>query len=363
MHPDELESLFAEAANAGRDSIRFSLFSPELLSTPRFRAVAEAREETPVRTGAPVPCTRWRVDTPVSPGLTSLEWRDDRGVLRQIEYPAMQLRATACPTEEARAIVGGAELMMATLLATTFEFESQALYHAIDYLVRYPVTHSPLRDVQTPSTRHEPLEPGRERVSVRRLVPGWNGATTEPGSPTAPAAPTAQELDRALRSTPLLQVDAPELRQAAQEAAGHLNDPWEKANALCALVHREIDQKDLTVAFGSALQTWKTRQGDCTEHAVLLAALCRAQGIPSRLAAGLVGLGRHLGYHLWTEVYVGKRWVGLDGALGRAPTDARYLALAVSDLAEDSTGPLLYGIFDVLGTISVEVETAETLEP
>ena len=53
----------------------------------------------------------------------------------------------------------------------------------------------------------------------------------------------------------------------------------------------------------------KSREGDCTEHAVFLMALCRARGIPARGAMGLVYLEsqRAFFYHMWTEVYIDNR--------------------------------------------------------
>ena len=38
----------------------------------------------------------------------------------------------------------------------------------------------------------------------------------------------------------------------------------------------------------TAAEVARSREGDCTEHAVLLAALARARGIPARVAMGLV---------------------------------------------------------------------------
>lgn len=61
-----------------------------------------------------------------------------------------------------------------------------------------------------------------------------------------------------------------------------------------------------------ALYALKHRKGDCTEFACLLAALCRANGVPARVMGGYVcpasavlDLGE---YHNWVEFYVDKRW-------------------------------------------------------
>jgi transglutaminase-like putative cysteine protease len=47
---------------------------------------------------------------------------------------------------------------------------------------------------------------------------------------------------------------------------------------------------------------------------VLLAALCRARGIAARAALGLVYVARNqeFAYHMWTEAYIGGKWIPLD---------------------------------------------------
>merc|ERR1719261_959477 len=60
------------------------------------------------------------------------------------------------------------------------------------------------------------------------------------------------------------------------------------AYSLRDLVHSHIQDKHLSTAYASASETARTGSGDCTEHAVLLAALLKARGIPSRVCHGLV---------------------------------------------------------------------------
>ena len=60
------------------------------------------------------------------------------------------------------------------------------------------------------------------------------------------------------------------------------------AYALRDLVHSHISSKHLSTAYASASETARTGSGDCTEHAVLLAALLKARMIPARVCHGLV---------------------------------------------------------------------------
>ena len=47
------------------------------------------------------------------------------------------------------------------------------------------------------------------------------------------------------------------------------------------LVRDKMQAQDFSQAFATAAEVAETLQGDCTEHAVLLAALCRAREIPN----------------------------------------------------------------------------------
>ena len=82
---------------------------------------------------------------------------------------------------------------------------------------------------------------------------------------------------------------------------------------------------DYTEAMAPADHVAKTRSGDCTEYAMLAAAMCRAQGVPSRTAIGLVYVNNLLGkpglaFHMWTEVWIKGRWLPLDATLGKGTT-------------------------------------------
>jgi transglutaminase-like putative cysteine protease len=88
-------------------------------------------------------------------------------------------------------------------------------------------------------------------------------------------------------------------------------------------------------AFDLASQVARKRTGDCTEFAVLTAALARAVGLPARVVLGLAVVtidGRVKAYgHAWAEIASGDDWHVADAALLAAPGDIRYLPLGVLD--------------------------------
>ena len=94
------------------------------------------------------------------------------------------------------------------------------------------------------------------------------------------------------------------------------------ASMICNFVYQYIDNKNFKSGFNSALQTARTRSGDCTEHSYLATAMCRVLGIPARPIYGLVYaplLGEPNQYamigHQWIEIYLDSQWYPLDPSL------------------------------------------------
>jgi len=77
----------------------------------------------------------------------------------------------------------------------------------------------------------------------------------------------------------------------------------------------------------------RSLQGDCTEYALLTAALARAQGLPARLVQGAALLhsnGRWIAYgHAWVQTLEAGRWIVRDSALAAWPGPVYYLPAVV----------------------------------
>ena len=169
-----------------------------------------------------------------------------------------------------------------------------------------------------------------------------------PGNPDAPDDPPT-DADR--QPNNFIQSDDAKIVADAREAAGRETDPWRVATALERYVHSAVKVKDFTQAFATAAEVARDREGDCTEHAVYLAALARACGIPARVAVGLVYMEKDqaFGYHMWTEVYVNKRWIPIDGTLARGGIGAAHLQVAHSSMQGASAYSSFLPVVQLIG--------------
>ncbi len=132
-----------------------------------------------------------------------------------------------------------------------------------------------------------------------------------------------------LTAGPQLELDDPDLRTWVQ---GIIRHDAGDAERLRLAVRSRIDKKDLMKGDASALETFRTRTGDCTEHAALLCAALRIAGIPSRIEVGLVFAPDYGGWvgHAWNRAWIDGRWVHLDSAYPGIPRCC-YLALGYAD--------------------------------
>ena len=142
-----------------------------------------------------------------------------------------------------------------------------------------------------------------------------------------------------LRATPLVQSDHPDIRRQAAKIVSPDDSDAVKAEKLVAWVHRNVEKKPV-LSIPNALETLANRVGDCNEHAVLLAALARAAGIPAQIEAGLVYLKGRFFYHAWNEIYVVERKNGRPDLFfeGRAAALAAQLGVCAGQVSISHDG-------------------------
>ena len=135
-----------------------------------------------------------------------------------------------------------------------------------------------------------------------------------------------------LKPGPFIQSDDQKIQALAQDIVGNHSAPLVKMRKLVDWVYQNIDKRPV-LSLPDALSTLENRVGDCNEHAVLLAALARAAGIPCRVEAGLAYLKGRFYYHAWNQVYLG-RWITVDSVFGQIPADVSHIRLVTGSLSQ-----------------------------
>jgi len=128
---------------------------------------------------------------------------------------------------------------------------------------------------------------------------------------------------------------------------------WDKAVAIERWVNRNMKAFEFSQAMATADNVAKTLSGDCTEYAMLAAAMCRAVGVPSRTVLGLVYApakdGKpYLAFHMWYEVYADGQWLPLDATLAHGGVGAGHVKIADHSWHDEKTLAPLFPVLRVL---------------
>jgi hypothetical protein len=268
-------------------------------------------------------------------GMGSRLWMDDTGTVLREEGP---MGLVAVREDAVQALSGGWETEAAFDLTTAFAIPAGRQLDDARNLGHLAVRIGGLGHLRIAEDERQSYRGGVLHV-VRE-----DGADL--GSYELPYAGERWRED--LAATPFLQIDHPSVRGAVREALGDERDARRAAEKLRAWVFRSLD-KVPTTSIPNAVQVLEMRSGDCNEHAVLLAALARAAGLPARVVAGAVYLDGVFLYHAWNEVWLGEGWVSVDAAMDQMPVDATHIELL-------SGGPEVHAeLATLMGQLSIEV--------
>jgi hypothetical protein len=196
-------------------------------------------------------------------------------------------------------------------------------------------------------TTSDLIIPSNENQKVRRLGNGKIMVTVEPAAaPTGATFPYKGRDEKILEATKpnrYLQSDHEKIIELARRAVGGTKDTAEAVKRIESFAAEYIENKNLSIGYASAVEVADSKQGDCSEHAVFTAALCRAVGIPAQVVTGIAYVKEFgdvkdtLGGHAWVQAYVGQnngKWIGLDAAFkgtGRGGYGPGHIALAVGN--------------------------------
>jgi len=326
-------------------SLHFSTFLPELQRPTHTTLTIQAREDLEIQGKTQ---SLWRATTTQDalPNLPTTVWLDDRGdVVRSVTDVLGGIEVLRCTREEALQAVAGDR---APDLANRFFIPSDVTirnpFRAKEALFRIEADPAVLDRLDLTDRRQtvEERAPGSVLVRVRALADAPEPAAKAPGP-------------KYLASSPYLQCDDPVIVRLSRSATQGAETAYQKAKKLEEWVFQNITKKDLGVGFASAKEVAVSRQGDCTEHAVLLAAMLRAAGIPSRVAVGLLYWKGAFGYHMWTEAFLND-WTALDATLNEEVVDATHIKFTHSALDASSPGAPFLSLVQVVGQVKVSVE-------
>lgn len=338
------------------ESKSFEAYLPELGKRATVKITAEKEESVKLLDESTVKALKVRVTQSAIPGMATTGWIDGKGETLKSSTSMLgtDLVTYTVSREEALKTIDTKELDLA--VSTLIKVKPIPGVHdrrEITYRVHIPDQDPKEYLAQDDVQSVKKIDDHTAELKIRSLaIPDKGASSKSPGK-------------EYLQATDFLQSDDEKVRKLADEAAGDAKDkdPSSIAKAMEKYVSHKLEKKNFSTALASAAEVAENLEGDCTEHAVLLAAMLRAKQIPSRVAVGIVYVEHErqpsFGGHMWTEAWLGDKWVPLDATLGRAGTKAGHIKLGDSSFADDQATPI--GTFAplMLAIGSLQIEVAE----
>ena len=150
-----------------------------------------------------------------------------------------------------------------------------------------------------------------------------------------------------LEPTPFIESAHPKIQNLVKRIVAADEKPLKKTIKLVDWINKNIEKRPV-LSLPDALATIENGAGDCNEHAVLLAALARAAGIPAKIEAGLVYLNGRFYYHAWNLLYLGE-WITVDSLFGQIPADVTHIRFSSGELKQQ------LDLINIIGKIKLKV--------
>jgi hypothetical protein len=347
------------------DSVSFQSFEPSLNAVLTTRAQIKDEEEVKVletkRRLLRVELTPDKVELPggktfaLPPAVYWLD-KDHLVVRREAELPGLGKVLFTRASREVATAQGEATIRSTDILTRNFIPLDRKLPRGHDTSsVVYRIT---IKDEKEPDTALAQDE--RQQI---KNVKGSSfelhvKAVREPGTDTS-----SEAKEEFTKSCLYLDSDNTRVQAHTKEAIGRETDAWKKALRIEGWVHDHM-KIDTTAAFAPAGQVAQTLRGDCRQYGMLTAAMCRAAGVPSRTALGVVYLedraGKpNLAFHMWTEVWIKGRWIAIDATLGKGGIGAGHIKVTDASWHDAQSLTPFLPLLRVLDKLSVTVVQAE----
>lgn len=325
----------------------FEAFMPEFNSVTRIKLEAFDLVETAFFDGKSQRLLKVKMTQSAVPGMVVTAFANPHGELLKVSTSMLgnEMIAYQVSQDEALKTIPGAELDLA--VSTLVKVKAIPNAHSTRSM-RYRVTTrgQKVQEVLASSETQAIKKIGDEVAEVT--------VTAMPIPEKATIRPVGAEF---LGSSQYLQSDDAKVKELAVTAAGDATNPAQIARRMERYLYEKLGKKNLSTAMASAAEVARTMDGDCTEHAILLAAMLRAKGIPSRVVVGFVYVDKlsAFGGHMWTEANLDGHWVPLDATLGRGGIGAGHLRMLASSLSDDGASAISCFAPLVVAQLQIEV--------
>lgn len=335
------------------ESRSFKTFMPEFSKVVNVRIAADDYRTVKLHDGSEKSLLKVSVSQSILPGIAMRVYLDKDGESLRTEADLLGMVTFSVPREVALEKIAGKELDVAT----------NTLIRIADPPIGLHDRKSAIYRIQTKGRNPADFLPTGGTQAVASMDDETAALTVSSVKPPKNIQPSRNQQKDYLGDTQFLQARDSRVQEHARKATAGSLDPGTIAVRMEQYVYKELKKKNFSTALASAAEVARSLEGDCTEHACLLAAMLRVQRIPSRVAVGLVYAERlaAFGGHMWTEAWLDGKWVPLDATLGKGGIGPGHIKLADSSLSDDGPAPVtsFVPLMNMLSNVTIDVVSTE----
>jgi hypothetical protein len=346
---------FCRKKNGGEPGTRFSYktFNFDFSKVATVTIEVLGPEETELLDGEKATYTKALSTQDVLLGVNTYEWWNNNYDIMKTSLKIMGIQMEIFRTTKERIQARGEAELKADLIMESMARANLNLprpYRLDSILYRFK-TRNP--DFRIPGGLDRFRQEVRENDGQTATV--FIQAKVPRKSQKRPLMNPVPELTEYLEPNAFIQSDYPKLKAKALEVVGEETDAWKAACLLERFVHDYIKDKNMLTGFATAAEVMENPRGDCSEHGVLLAALCRAAGIPARLVLGYMYIGGIFGGHMWAEVWIAGDWYPIDGVMGISRVGPTHITFSTTSLHKGGLGDAFTSLVQGLGNLEITI--------
>ena len=317
--------------------------------------------------------SKYKVSINILPGITSYEWRDRDGQVVKEVTSLFKIEQVRVNKNEIKDISGDFDVFSGSLIPVD---KTLTDLDSIDQ-ISYKMT------VSDDSAANLFLQDERQKITqLNSNIVYLKINSQKPETQNYVYPIEKKGFEEYLKSGPFIMPHSDKISGIAKTLSAGETDAYVISKKMENWVYNNITNKNYSLNFANAVQVLETKSGDCTEHAVLLASLLRAAGIPSKVVVGLIYTDipqSSFGYHMWTKAYIGEnelskekqsssfntpalqnKWIDLDATLTYKNFVPTHIAMAETSLNNLSDrADLLINVLKSFSSIKIEILNAD----
>ena len=211
--------------------------------------------------------TKYKVSMDILPNINNFEWYNNQGIVVKEQSSFLDIESIATSKDIIFGKIDDMDILTQSLIPVEVQIHNPFQLEQVTYKIETQNLNP--NDIFLSDDRQKIIQTTNNKIYLK----------IKNESPQKFCYPVkAKEYSEYLKSGPFIIKDSKQVKDIANSLVGQDKDAYKIAKKMEKWVYKNITKKDLSINFANTNEILKLREGDCTEHSILLASLLRAAG-------------------------------------------------------------------------------------